>query len=101
MTIYLTEPKHLEAGLWWARLEEDNRRDGKHGDWVIVQVTGVFPFLKARAAFYCRPNSEWIVPTDELGIIDNPNKWEFGPRVNVPSDKERAEYPPQPMERSR
>lgn len=97
--IYLTEAKDLSAGLWWARQITGDRDLGR-GQWAIVEVAGKFPFLHARIVLYCYASQEWGVPNKELRAIDNPNSWEFGARVNVPGDKDRAEYPPRQAKES-
>lgn len=94
MTIYLTEPKDLTAGLWWARQGKLDC-DYKKGAWSIAQVTGTFPFLRVCIVLYCRPSGEWVGPREELSYIENPADYEFGPRIDVPSNKDTVEWMPQ------
>lgn len=96
MTIYLTEPKNLEAGLWWARRIRADRTTGRDA-WFIAEVKGAVPFLSVRTVLYCTSDHRWVEPSSELGAITDTSALEFGPRIDIPSDKARAEYPP--MER--
>lgn len=95
--IYLTEPKDLTAGLWWARQIRADRSTGRDS-WLIVEVAGGFPFLRARVVLRRYESNGWDRPKDDLGVIDDPSAWEFGPRIEVPSDKDRAEYAPRPAQ---
>lgn len=96
--ITLTEPQHLTAGLWWARRKPE---DGNpHGPWLIAGLLGTAPFL----VFYLvvapdKESGDWTSQPNytKHGRGNNPldlDKWEFGSRIDIPSDKDRAEYPP-------
>lgn len=97
--IYLTEPKDLTAGLWWARQKPG--QGNNYGPWLVVGLLGQAPFL----VFYLvvapnKENGEWTSQPNytQHGRANNPldlDKWEFGPRLDIPSDKGRFEYPPQ------
>lgn len=94
--ITLTEPQHLSAGLWWARQIIDAPHLGKRGAWCIVQITGDSPFLSKRIVLYCTSDGKWVELNGELGGIGNMDALEYGTRVEIPSDKDRAEYAPKP-----
>lgn len=97
--IYLTEPKDLTAGLWWARQKPETPNG--HGPWLIAGLLGTAPFLVFYLVVACNRNSEeWTSQPNftQHGRANNPldlGKWEFGPRIDIPSGKDRAEYPPQ------
>lgn len=96
--IYLTEPKNLEAGLWWAR-EITGEKTRSLGPWLIVQLTGVSPFFSLSIEFVSG-SEDWRYPSDKrYPETVNPNSWEFGPRIDIPGDKERVEYAPKQMKR--
>lgn len=93
--IYLTEPKNLTAGLWWAREIIGEPHHSKRGNWCLAQITGDSPFLIGRAVMYRDIEGNWLAAHPDLLVIRNPGKFEFGPRIDIPSDKDRVEYAPQ------
>ena len=94
--IYLTEPKDLTSGLWWARQVIGEPHLSKRGAWCIVQITGDSPFLSKRIVLYCTIEGRWVDLNGELGGFGNMDTLEYGPRIIVPGDKDRAEYAPRP-----
>lgn len=99
MTIYLTEPKKLTAGLWWARQITGDRDLGR-GPWCIIHVAGSVPFLKARAVLVHYEPNDWCEPErSAAALVLNPNEWEFGPQIEILSDKDWAEWRPVAVER--
>ncbi len=100
--IYLTELANLTEGLYWARKligEEDLGRS----QWIIVCVLGVPPFLDGYVIAY-RPD-KMSADVDEpwqMGYTRTEGRskrfwaseWEFGPRIDIPSEMDRVEFAP-------
>lgn len=92
--IYLTELSNLTEGLWWVR-EITGDRDLGRGPWVIAQVDGKAPFLQFGVALGLDALGLWSYPGRRPGEHPfNPSCWEFGSRIDIPSDKDRVEYAP-------
>lgn len=66
-----------KAGLFWARrIMGDPVKF--YSRWVIIEVTGVFPFLRAVIVYY---------PEDSKEIKNDPENfdlWEYGPEIINP-----------------
>lgn len=83
----LTPAKELSRGLWFAR-QVTGEEDLGRGPWSIAVIMGDFPFLYGRAYFYENDSEERRV--DRMlryeGEIDNPNEWEFGEKIEFPTE---------------
>lgn len=95
--IFLTELSDLSEGLWWARKITGEGDLGRE-PWRIVEIYGSAPFLTmyellAKYEVDRSGRMGWGVCHTRLDPI-NANEWEFGPRIDVPSDKDRVEYAP-------
>lgn len=102
--IYLTELSNLTEGLYWARKITGEGDLGRSG-WMVVCVVGVPPFLDGYVVTYRAdmPNAAddpWSSGRDRKYEGFRATEWEFGPRIDIPSDKERAEFSPKTMERT-
>lgn len=75
----------LRAGLRWARqkMKFAYRKDDEYSRWVIVRLSGEFPFLKGEVE-YDPVHGSNNPPTIE--DIISPKDWQFGPELQVPSD---------------
>lgn len=72
--------------------------------WLIAGLLGTAPFLVFYLVVAPNKDGEWTSQPNFTphGRANNPldlTKWEFGPRIKIPSDKDRVEWPEQPMER--
>lgn len=87
--IVLTELSALADGLYWARKITGDRDLGR-GPWLIVQLQGGNPFLSLEIVFVSN-GEDWKYPKDaRYPDVINPNEWEFGPRIDIPSGKDEA-----------
>jgi hypothetical protein len=68
----------LKPGLVWARPKRQSFEVTPYA-WCIVEILGFYPFLESTILV------EMNGPTKSITSISNPNDWEFGPEVNVPS----------------
>lgn len=99
--IYLTEMANLTEGLYWAR-KLIGEQDLGRSPWMIVCVVGAPPFLDGYVIAY-RPDDidgdePWRMGYSKVEARSRrfwASEWEFGPRIDIPSDKDRVEYPPQ------
>lgn len=80
-----TMNQELKAGLRWGRCQVNGRRYGEKewSRWVIVRITGKFPFLKAEV--YFDPGPSYSPGSEASATFGSPELWQFGPELAIPS----------------
>lgn len=85
----LTPKEELREGLWFARKVEVGEQYTSKKPWAIVLIFGTFPFLDGRVVVFSDD-----IKGENIDLIlrggyqlTNPNEWEFGERIEFPTDE--------------
>ena len=70
----------LKPGLQWARHKKSFSKD-QWSRWVVVEITGKFPFLNAEIVFD-PGGTESTMPFERP---ENSDVWQYGPELDIPS----------------
>lgn len=85
----LTSKEELRRGVWFVR-RITGEQDLGRGPWTIAVIGGDFPFLFGRTYIYAEDlentNMDRILRRENYDIY-NPNEWEFGSRIEFPSEE--------------
>jgi hypothetical protein len=77
----MSDYSDLKPGLRWAR-HKKNFTVTKWTRWVVIEITGKFPFMKAEIVF--DPGGD--ENTDTYLNLYDPTDWQFGPELEIPSE---------------
>ena len=87
--VRVTKREDLRQGLYWARQVKCG--DGKlTKGWQGVFIAGEPPFLYGYTVLFIGDDGYWYPTRSRDDISFRSDEWEFGPRIDVPSDKELA-----------
>jgi hypothetical protein len=77
----MSDYNDLKPGLRWARHKKTFMYI-PWTRWVVVEITGKFPFMKATIVFDPGGDED----TDVYLSLDDPSDWQFGPTLDIPSE---------------